>query len=265
MMIGWPYRTGGLKSHPAVVFLHGFLGDGRDWEVLEGRFAEDFYCIFPDLPGHGENRQQLPVERLTFRWLEQGLKRLLLELNLPAAHLVGYSMGGRAALYAALYYPRLVKSLTLESASPGLANRRARQARRLLDEQRAMTICEKGLECFLDEWYQMPLFASLQRNPALIDSLRRRRNLNDPQAVARVIAELSPGRQPSLWGKLQKIQVPVLLMAGALDDQYTLIMNQMISRIADARLQIAPGAGHNIHLESPEWYVPSVQTFLSSL
>jgi 2-succinyl-6-hydroxy-2,4-cyclohexadiene-1-carboxylate synthase len=264
MSADWPYKTCGSKSSTPVVFLHGFLGEKGDWEFLEESFAAEYYCIFPDLPGHGENRQTLPAGRLTFRWLVRGLKRALAELDLTATHLVGYSMGGRAALYFTVYYPELVKTLTLESASPGLASKLARRDRRLLDEQRATDILTKGLESFIDEWYQMPLFASLQRNPTLVDRLKKRRNLNDPQAVARAVAELSPGNQPSLWGKLSAIQAPVLLLAGAFDDKYVAMMNQMTAEVSNARLQVAPGAGHNVHLEAPEWYIYSVRAFLDS-
>jgi 2-succinyl-6-hydroxy-2,4-cyclohexadiene-1-carboxylate synthase len=264
MITGWPCETLGSKSNPPVVFLHGFLGDKRDWEFIEENFAANYYCIFPDLPGHGENRQPLPAEPLSFRWLGMNLKRFLFESGLTTIHLVGYSMGGRAALHFTVHYPKLVKSLTLESASPGLVNRRARRERRLLDEQRAAQILEKGLECFIDDWYQMPLFASLQRNSSLIDNLKKRRNLNDPHAVARVIAELSPGRQPSLWSRLPAIQAPVLLLTGSLDNQYSVIMNKMAPAIPQATLQVAPEAGHNIHLEAPEWYAQCVKVFLQS-
>ena len=44
---------------------------------------------------------------------------LLDQLDLDDAHLLGYSMGGRLALFMALRYPERFKSLILESASPG--------------------------------------------------------------------------------------------------------------------------------------------------
>jgi 2-succinyl-6-hydroxy-2,4-cyclohexadiene-1-carboxylate synthase len=102
----------------------------------------------------------------------------------------------------------------------------------------------------------------LQRDPALLDNLKKRRNVNDPQSAARVLADLSPGRQPSLWSKLYAIQAPVLLMAGALDNQYLKVMNEMAALIPQARLMVAPGAGHNIHIETPELFVKSVKSFL---
>lgn len=262
---GWSYQTCGSPGNPPVVFLHGFLGAGSDWEFLREAVAADYYCFLPDLPGHGQSLRSLPPQPLTLSGLAAGLARLLVELGLPAVHLVGYSMGGRIALTVAVDYPGLVSSVTLESASPGLAGREARRQRRRLDDQRAADILEHGLEEFVDAWYEMPLFASLQRNRELVERLKDRRKRNDRLAMGRIVKELSPGRQPSQWGKLKTIQSPALLLVGEYDRQYTAIMEQMAGAMPNARLQIIPGAGHNVHLENPEAYTRTLKAFLDSV
>lgn len=258
----WPVQAVGSPLHPAVVFLHGFMGNREDWQFLLPEFAENFYCIFLDLPGHGQNQGNLPADPLTFAWLSAGLEQLLDELHLPAVHLVGYSMGGRAALYFTVYYPQRVKSLVLESASPGLADSAAREARFREDEQRAARLKEFGMEDFLDNWYRMPLFNSLRNRSDILDGLKDRRQRNNPDNLARVIAELSPGRQPALWGNLVDIFVPVLLMAGEADEKYTHLVRKMALQLPQASLALAPGAGHNIHLEAPSWYKKQLLDFL---
>jgi len=263
MIESWPCKTYGVKNKPALVFLHGFLGNGRDWDFLQADFAKDYYCIFPDLPGHGANLRVLPAQPLTFRWMAHGLARTLKGLEISSAHLVGYSLGGRLGLYFMIAYPERVKSLTLESASPGLSGRLERRERSHLDAQRAVYIETRGLDNFLNSWYQMPLFASVQQNPDLLARLKVWRKENDPQEIARVITELSPGRQPSLWGKLTAIQAPVLLLVGSLDEKYLGLVRQMAGLLPDARTEIIPNAGHNIHLESPNEFIQLLQDFLS--
>ncbi|MBP1693448.1 MAG: 2-succinyl-6-hydroxy-2,4-cyclohexadiene-1-carboxylate synthase [Chloroflexi bacterium] len=265
MSESWPCKTCGSKEHPVLVFLHGFLGNGAEWEFLQKDFEKNYYCIFPDLPGHGANLGILPDRALTFGWMAHGLARTLEQLEISSVHLVGYSLGGRLALYFATAYPGRVISLTLESASPGLAGKLERRERRQLDAQRALEIRNLGLAAFLDSWYQMPLFASLRRQPERLAGMKARRLANDPQEIARVVSELSPGCQPSLWGKLTNIQTAVLLLAGSFDEKYLALVRLMADRLPASKVSMAPKAGHNIHLEAPEWYIQELQDFLSTL
>lgn len=259
----WLYKRIGSTRNPPVIFLHGFLGDHRDWDFLGDAFATDFDCILPDLPGHGANLQPLPGRPCSFRWLAAGLVRTLDDLEIGKAHLVGYSMGGRLALYFAVTHPGRVASLVLESASPGLAGRRERQERRGQDDQRAAEIRSAGLDSFIERWYQQPLFQSLQNNPEKLAALKAQRKRSNPEMVARLVAELSPGRQPSMWKRLAAIQAPVLLLTGAQDEKYTAIVAAMAGLIPQARARIAPQAGHAVHLEEPVWYTRQLSDFLA--
>jgi 2-succinyl-6-hydroxy-2,4-cyclohexadiene-1-carboxylate synthase len=265
MIKSWFYQTIGSSNNPAVVFLHGFLGAGCDWKFVGDALAEDYFCIFPDLPGHGQNGQALPTRSLTLRMLAAELARTLASLRLADAHLVGYSMGGRVGLTFAVYYPGQARSLILESASPGLEGRQARRQRRQLDDARAAAIREDGLARFVDDWYEMALFASLKARPGLVEQLKNERKQNNPQAMARIVAELSPGRQPALWRRLGLIRSPALLLAGELDPQYTAMVQKMATAMPGARLQIMAGVGHNLHLENPVAYTRTIKTFLDSI
>ena len=110
--------------------------------------------------------------------------------------------GGRLALYAAGQVPHKINSLILESANPGLRDESARQARIKLDDERATTMRRVGMERFVEQWYQMGLFASLKNHPQALAQTKRSRNQNNVQWAAKVIAELSPGRQPPVWGQV---------------------------------------------------------------
>jgi 2-succinyl-6-hydroxy-2,4-cyclohexadiene-1-carboxylate synthase len=240
------------------------MGSALDWGELEASLGGGYCCIFPDLPGHGQNLAGLSTRPLSLSGWASGLARTLDQLGVPAAHLVGYSLGGRLALYFTRQYPERVRSLVLESASPGLSGRVERRLRRQEDDRRAEQIRQAGMEKFLEDWYRMPLFAALQRQPELLAALQRSRAGNDRQAMARVVAELSPGRQPNLWGKLSQVRVPVLLLAGELDVKYTALVRRMALELAGAEVALAPGVGHNIHLEALVWYARRVRQFLQA-
>ena len=258
----WPAITYGSRANPAVVFLHGFLGDARDWSDIAKSLVEQYFCILPDLPGHGQNTV-LPPEPITLTSLAAELLNSLEAQDIVTIHLVGYSMGGRLALQFALRYPQQVLRLVLESASPGIEERSARTQRQDLDQQRAAQIIQNGLPAFLKTWYAAPLFSSLSERPELLASILARRQSMSTESAARMIAELTPGRMPSLWAQLKKVQMPVLVLAGELDRKYADEARLVAREIPDARFALAPGAGHAIHLESPEWVARQLKEFLT--
>jgi 2-succinyl-6-hydroxy-2,4-cyclohexadiene-1-carboxylate synthase len=259
----WPSHSIGKNQNPPLLFLHGFMGRGTDWLSIANDCAARFYCLLPDLPGHGANLNLPFSQPLDFELIAHGVARLIDQFELDAVHLVGYSMGGRIALYTALKYPEKIKSLTLEGASPGIKTEQARRERAALDDQHALRLRAEGLETFIEEWYNMPLFQSLHRYPQLLDRVKQQRKQNDPGWMAKIISELSPGRQPSLWPHLGALTVPVLLVSGALDQKYSEMAVAMAQQFPKATVKIIPASGHNVHLEQPAQFAELLTAFLS--
>ena len=75
---------------------------------------------------------------------------------------------------------------------------------------------------------------------------------NTPQGLARALRGLGTGALGSAWGRLGELAMPVVLVAGALDEKFTAIANRMSERIRDVRVVIVPGVGHAVHQEAPE-------------
>lgn len=238
------------------------MGAGSDWLPVAELCANRFFCILPDLPGHGHNTDLPPAQPLTFERVAREFNQFLQELKLSSVGLVGYSMGGRLALYMAAHQPQTISGLVLESASPGLVGAKERQARATTDDERAAALLAHGINAFVDDWYQMPLFHTLKRRPELLEAVKQRRKQNKAQHVAKVISGLSPGRQPPLWSKLGTLPMPVLLVAGALDSKYAGLMETMERQIPNATLAVVAGAGHNIHLEKPQQFATLIMRFL---
>lgn len=259
--MAWPFQTLGNPSHPALCFLHGFLGQREDWLPIAAALSDQFFCILPDLPGHGEN--PLPPSPLSFDLLNEGLLALFDCLTLSQVHLVGYSMGGRAALYFAVHYPARVTRLTLESASPGITDLAERRARAEEDTRRAEVILTAGIDPFVEHWYTLPLFRSLANHPHARAQIIARRKRNNPAGIAQAMRDLSPGRQPSVWDQLPGLEMPVLVVVGALDGKYVSVGKQMATSLPHARLVIVPDAGHTVHLEQPASFISILLDFHS--
>ena len=262
-MSGLDHTIAGDPRLPAILFLHGFMGSGADWASEISALDEKFHCVAPDLPGHGSSLG-LPPDAYTIEGTTRALLDLLDELGITRAVLVGYSMGGRIALYLALRHPERCSGLFLQSASPGIEEPAERLARRKADEERARRLESGDLASFLEAWYRQPLFASLARREGLLRETIEARMRNDRGELARSLRSLGTGNQPSLWEELGALQVPALAVAGDLDERYAGISTRMASLSPRIRAAVVPGAGHNVHLESPEAYLALLKRFLDT-
>jgi 2-succinyl-6-hydroxy-2,4-cyclohexadiene-1-carboxylate synthase len=251
-------------SGQGLVLLHGFTGRGSNWLPLVGRLQSQFKVVTVDLPGHGRSLSD-DVRDYTMDACADALINLFDCLNLERVHLLGYSMGGRTALYTAVKYTGRIDRLILESTSPGLATTEERDARIQSDEALAKRIEDEGIEAFVDYWESIPLFASQKALPEDVRrKVREQRLDNQPQGLAYSLRGMGTGTQPSLWDTLGKLTMPVLLMAGELDTKFTTIGQKMEKLLPQAQLQIIKNAGHTPHLERPGEFLAHVTDFLSA-
>ena len=258
------HSLSGDPRKPAILFLHGFMGSSRDWKAVAADLEEQFYCVAVDLPGHGAS-VGLPPGSYTVEGATRSLVDLLDGLAIERAVVVGYSMGGRLALFLTLRYPERCDGLFLESASPGLESPEERRSRRETDERRALRLETEDFEEFLRDWYRQPLFTSLARDETLLARAIKARRQNEPWELARSLRGMGIGSQPSLWGDLPGLQVPTLAVAGALDEKFVALSRRMEACSQAVRFVAVSEAGHNVHAEVPEAYLSLLQGFLESI
>ena len=238
------------------------MGISSDWLEITERFKGEYYCILPDLPGHGKSVMGTLAVPLSFDFVALGLVNIMGDLHLKSAGLIGYSMGGRVALYAAARYPDRFDALVLEGANPGLQDDNERDNRRVVDEGRAREMENVGISEFTETWYEADLFQTLKKHPEKLHKIKSLRKNNDTAWMAKVLRELSVGRQPPLWDKLGALNMPVLLIAGDLDKQYKQIVCQMRDCLKDSVVNLIPETGHNTHVEAPEKFGQALADFL---
>src|SRR5699024_8802774 len=125
------------------------------------KMSENYDVLAIDLPGHGQTEA---LDR-TMETCSRDIKELLRQLDIDRAHFIGYSFGGRVALYYVIHHPKTVLSLTLESASPGLNTEAEQETRRRHDDELAKRIETEGLESFVNFWENIPLFQTQKELP----------------------------------------------------------------------------------------------------
>ena len=248
-----------------LVLLHGFTGSAANWEHLFDTLAlPSMRLIAIDMLGHGQSSAPANPARYTIQHCEADILAALTMLDVAPgeAILLGYSMGGRIALYTA--FSHFFRALILESASPGLVDQAERERRRHSDETLAISIERDGVAAFVEHWEQLPLFASQSNLPITTrQMLHRQRFANRAQGLANSLRGVGTGAQPALYMQLSTLTLPVLLLAGELDTKFCAIARQMEQQLPSATLHIIPEAGHTIHLEQPELFVQLVKQFCS--
>jgi 2-succinyl-6-hydroxy-2,4-cyclohexadiene-1-carboxylate synthase len=248
-----------------LVLLHGFTGSPDSWaEVLARLDPGD--AIAPALLGHdgtpGDRAVRTfddEVDRLAGlieeRWPEARESEARgSEARGPAgAHLVGYSMGGRVALGLLVRHPRLFSGATLIGASPGLCDPAERHARARRDEEWATLLESDGLDPFVAAWEALPLFATQDRaSAAALDAQRRIRLAHDPRGLARSLRVTGLSSMPDYRPALPGVDLPVRVAAGADDEKFRALGQELVALLPRAELLIIEHAGHNVVLERPQ-------------
>lgn len=173
--------------------------------------------------------------------------------------LLGYSMGGRLALHALLQGGEWGAAVIV-SAHPGLEDAEARRQRRACDAEWASRALSDEWDDFLRDWDAQSVLQSVGSRQAmgerrLLESRRR--------CVARSFIDWSLGAQAPLGPELGSLTKPLLWIVGERDRKFRKLLDELDRRPAGpagrgmrpARLEtwVAPGAGHRVPWESPEF------------
>ena len=247
-----------LGNGPPLVALHGFSHTGAQFTELAGHLGRT--VIAPDLPGHGYSAGA-PTE---FPSVIDAVRESIEAIGTPVP-LLGYSQGARVALATAVETSAPIDSLIVVSGTAGIEEATERSVRAAADRDLADRIRGDGIEAFLDAWTSTGLTSTAHRPPTDRSRDLERRRDNTADGLAAALVGYGQGRQPSSWGRLGEIRVPVLVMAGAEDRRYVTIADRMASSIEGAELVVVDGAGHDPIGDDPEAVAGALSAFLDGL
>jgi 2-succinyl-6-hydroxy-2,4-cyclohexadiene-1-carboxylate synthase len=228
-----------------VLLVPGFMQRGEAWEPIAARLA-------------GSSYSSTCVDFAT--WTFDDRIAELLEKAPPGAALVGYSMGGRLALHAALREPGRFGALVLVGVTAGIEDAAEREDRRRSDESLAEWMERRSIEEVVERWESMPVFAS--QPPGLRELQRAGRLSHDPERLAQLLRSAGQGASPPVWERLGTLGCPVLLTAGEQDRRYATAARAMAERIPHARVRLVADAGHAPQLEAPAAFSALLREFL---
>lgn len=256
------YEIGG--DGDTLVLIHAGFVDSRMWDEQWNAFTKRYQVIRFDQRGFGKSDPaQGPVSR------RADLLRLLDELEVERAALLGSSMGGEVAMDVALEHPERILALIVASAAPSGFEMQGAPPRYVME---MMEVAQGGdLERTTDLqiriWVDGPF-----REPEQVNSSVRQRAAEMNRIPVKhgtfFTADGQPVNplNPPASTRLKEIRMPTLIIAGALDDPEILrAADLMASEIKGAQKVIVPNSAHLQNMENPQLFNQAVLSFLGGL
>jgi pimeloyl-ACP methyl ester carboxylesterase len=249
-------RIGGLETFyqlegqgDPVVLLHGWGASSQSLAGVAACLAPAFRVLAVDLPGFGWS-QAPPVAWGTGDYADH-VRRLLDEIRIADAALLGHSFGGRIAIRLATRHPERVERLVLV-ASAGVRPRRG-------PRYYARVATAKTLRRLLT----LPGLEGVGRR--LLSRWQAKVGSRDYLAAGRLRPTFVKVVNEDLTPVLALIRAPTLLLWGDQDQEVRRpAVDVMAARIPGARLHVFPGAGHFPFQDAPEVFCRAVREFLEA-
>lgn len=241
-------------SGPDLVLCHGLGGNAAVWYQQVAHFATSFRVITWDQRGFGRSSNSAgrhgPVTAAA------DLAAILDHFSVSRAHLVGQSMGGWAALGAALAEPTRVASLVLACTTAGVPVVRERA-----DADSART----GAAPARPLGHHPALGSGLpDRDLARAYLYQALGTFGDRPPDGELIHMLAATNfdAESLGG----LRVPILMVAGENDPLMTpALIREASTWLPGARVTEFPGVGHSPYFEDPKAWNAVVESFLADV
>lgn len=248
---------------PAFVMLHAGIADHTLWDAQAAHFAARYRILRYDMRCFGKSE---PVAG-DFSHLEDLAALLSHHQIAPPAILMGCSMGGGIALDYTLAHPDRVRALIMVCSGPGGLE---------IDVPSppgyaaAVAAWNAGDLATVNEYEIGVWVAGRGRTLDQIDAGLRdhmlKLNARALELEKRGLGKEKAAPTPPAYQRLHELNLPVLVIAGALDTAYMEKATQyMAEHIPGVRVIIMPDTAHVPSLERPAAFNHHVESFLSTL
>lgn len=245
------FAAGSRGPGVPIVLLHGFPTASRLWHSVIRDFPEGHRLVVVDLPGYG--RSELGDLDADCTAQADALARLLDDLRIPRACVVGHGAGGGVAQRLAVDHPARVSHLALlDSAAFGAAPRRmARLARRLGG---ITAWLPPALLAGLVHGSVLEGFAVPERSRLTLDTcLQPFTTPTGRDALRRHLRALGRCDTADASARLGALGIPTAILWGADDPFYPVALaHRLKAAIPHATLDILEGARHFIPEDVPD-------------
>jgi magnesium chelatase accessory protein len=264
----WPHaqhsrfvQAGGIRWHvqvmgqgPVLLLLHGTGSGSFSWRGLMPQLAAHFTVVAPDLPGHAFSSRG-PEGALSLPGMSEGLRALMLQLDLTPLAIVGHSAGAAIAAHMALQHSRMAASTVIGLNPawlplPGVASWLFGPAAKLAAINPLSAWATARMAARPGAVAQWVARTGSRLDAPGLDLYAR--VLGDTGHVHGVLSMMAAWRIKPLAARLQQLQHPVFMAIGAQDQTVPpALAEEARRRMPQAQLWLQPGLGHLAHEEDP--------------
>ncbi len=234
-------------SGDAVLLSHGYSATSAMWAPQIDALSASHKLILWDMRGHGNSDSPADPADYSEALTTGDMAALLDVVGAPTAVIGGLSLGGYMSLAFNVAYPGRVRALMLFDTGPGYRSDSGRHDWNRVAQKRAKDLEQNGL-------------AALGSSGEV--SVSRHKSAQGLAHAARGMLAQTDGR---VMASLPAIQVPTLVLVGALDQPFLGATAYMAGKIPDATRVVIEGAGHASNIDRPREFNAAVVQFLAQL
>ena len=274
-------------SLPVLVFVHGWLLSRRYWQPLVEILSNSYQCLVYDLrgfgeskcfqatdrqpPPHGSETQNLLPHDYTLAAYAQDLGLLLNSLNINRAWLIGHSLGGSIALWAAELFPDRIDGIICLNSGGGIY---------LQEEFERFRFFGRQIVKFRPRWlYYIPLIELLFTRAMVARPIARRWarqrlidfiEANGEAALGALLDSTTEGEVNMLPQLVSRLKQPVYFLAGTQDQimepKYVCHLASFHSLFQESAHNFVeiPECGHLSMIEQPSAVLAQISNILQS-
>jgi pimeloyl-ACP methyl ester carboxylesterase len=264
-MVYLPMRDGGVYyetagNGPPLLLVMGLGGNTQIWGYVRRRLAAEFSLVMYDMRGTG--RSPATCQPLTADDLVEEVEALRQHLGIQELRAVGYSFGMSVVLRYANQFPTRLKAVSLVSGMLEIGT----YAQRFFETQAELAQILPRTQYLKQVAFWMLSEGFFANNPDYFDRIVFMAE-RSPLAAQPFQGweRFAPTLKSDYTAELRSLKCPLQIVHGSADKVAPVDAIESVARqLTDVRLDVVPGAGHMMPVDSPEPMAEHLRSFFTS-
>ena len=246
------YYSNRNTQKETLLFLHPAFSSSQVFNDQFQHFNDNYNLLAIDMPGHGATKTK--GHKVTFRDIDDIIDLILKKEGIKKVHIIGVSLGSLVAQYFAEKYPVYISSVTIVG---GYSIHK--EYKKIIKAQRKEQM----------KWIPSMIFPNKERfaKKIVADTVctetGKEKFLKTMSPLGMSTFMSMDGANSLFIDKAEMISYPLLALYGDHESEIALYAAELLKQLEPgAIVQYVEGAGHCIHLDQPNIFNETIQTFI---